>query len=115
MIETSVPDLFAQALLAAAALCVLAIAYLALLRHLWLVVLAVVALGFAFAPAEQLRFTAVLLGLLAALYGLPLALGLLRPGRLAGGGWRDGQDAERDLTDAIWQANPSAGREDRAR
>ena len=45
-----------------------AITWLALLRWLIVIVPAIVLVGFAFAPELQLRFTAVLIGLLAILY-----------------------------------------------
>jgi hypothetical protein len=51
-----------------------AVAYLAILRWLILIVPMIVFVGFAFEPAMQLRFTAVLLGILAILYLPPLLL-----------------------------------------
>jgi hypothetical protein len=54
-----------------------AITWLTLLRWLIVIVPAIVLVGFAFAPELQLRFTAVLLGLLAILYLPPLVLAWL--------------------------------------
>jgi hypothetical protein len=51
-----------------------AIAWLAILRRLIVIVPGVVLVGFAFEPEMQLRFTAVLIGLLAILYLPPLAV-----------------------------------------
>lgn len=51
-----------------------AITWLALLRWLIVIVLAIVLVGFAFAPELQLRFTMTLLGMLALLYLPPLLM-----------------------------------------
>lgn len=109
-------DLVSATLLATTALFAAVILYLALLRHLWLAGAAIIPLSFAFPPADQLRFLVMLIGLLALLYGAPLALRLLRPGAMhPHERGRTVKDAGRDLADAAWQVNPSAAREDRPR
>jgi hypothetical protein len=109
-------DLVSSTLLVTAALFGAVILDLLLLRHLRLVGLTIIAPSFVFPPADQVRCIVMLPGLLALLYGAPLALGLLRPGdtRPDERG-RTVKDAGRDLADAARQVNPSAAREDRPR
>jgi hypothetical protein len=99
-----------------ALLAVVAIAWLAILRWLIVIVPATMLVGFAFEPEMQLRFTAVLLGILAILYVPPLTVAWvwrqvtgLRPVALA----KAGLPSAMELAHQTFAAEEACDRADR--